>query len=496
MKTIRLTLVTLVWLLAACGGTPPTDLSPPTSTTQPTVTLTPPHAPSATSTPTAIPTPFAVPAEVTAWLMANAIPFDSPLPGHGCDDLRPLLDMVGDARIVALGEATHGTREFFTMKHRILECLVQEKGFNIFAIEANAPEANRVNAYVQTGRGNAKSALAGMYFWTWNTHEVLDMIEWMHTHNQNPGNAPQVSFRGFDMQFGFVALWDVLNYLQRVDPNIMGQVESDLQCLGLPHGDMNYVNLDAETQNRCRQNVEAIHELLLAQEDVYRAATSTTAYAEAVEAARILVQHEQFLRLNRQDISVDLFNLRDRAMADNIAWLLEQGGPEAKIVLWAHNAHIQTLPLSPPNPDLEGTFRNSDAIALTMGNNLRAHFGADMVVIGFSFESGRFRAISGSRETGYSGLRSIPVQPPLPNSHEEYLYPEGLNHYYLDLRTIPSEGPIAEWFQESRWLRTIGSEYDRNDLTTTSQRMRLQEAFDILIGLRNTTPAEGIEFEY
>ncbi len=130
-----------------------------------------------------------------------------------------------------------------------------------------------------------------------------------------------------------------------------------------------------------------------------------------------------------------------------------------------------------------------------MGRHLRAWFGDELVVIGFSFASGRFRGISG-RPGSYTPLGDIAVRPPLPNSHEEYLYPEGLDRCYLDLRVIPTEGALADWFEEPRWFRCIGSVYDRLDLKTTSQRLRLQEAFDIIISLRETTPAKTIEFTY
>ena len=111
----------------------------------------------------------AVPPEVTAWIEANAHPFDGPhlsLPNEGLAFLR---DIVGDARIVALGENTHGARDFFEMKARILRFLVEEMGFNTFAIEASWPESRRLDRYVRTGEGDPVKLLSGLYFWTWNT---------------------------------------------------------------------------------------------------------------------------------------------------------------------------------------------------------------------------------------------------------------------------------------------------------------------------------------
>src|SRR6185312_15568712 len=131
------------------------------------------------------------PAAVT-WLRKQAIPIATAEAGNGFDDLQRLKKVVGNARIVALGEGTHGTHEFFQMKHRLVEFLASEMGFTLFAIEANLPEAARVNDYILNGRGDPREALKGLYFWTWNTQEVLDMIEWMRAFNQSGrGRGPQ-----------------------------------------------------------------------------------------------------------------------------------------------------------------------------------------------------------------------------------------------------------------------------------------------------------------
>jgi len=116
---------------------------------------------------------------VVEWIRSAAIPLATAEPRHGFKDLEPLRAIIGDARIVSLGEATHGTREFFKLKHRILEFCVAELGFTMFCIEAPFPESLAVNAYVLDGVGNAADALASMRYWVWNTEEVLDLIEWM-----------------------------------------------------------------------------------------------------------------------------------------------------------------------------------------------------------------------------------------------------------------------------------------------------------------------------
>ncbi len=118
------------------------------------------------------------------WIRAHAIPLRTVEAGQGFDDMQPLAKVVGNAKIVALGEATHGTREFFQLKHRIVEFLANQKGFTIFSIEANMPEAYRLNDFVLHGQGDPKQLLKGMYFWIWDTEEVVDMILWMREFNR------------------------------------------------------------------------------------------------------------------------------------------------------------------------------------------------------------------------------------------------------------------------------------------------------------------------
>jgi erythromycin esterase-like protein len=146
-----------------------------------------------------------------SWVRLNAIPLKTVEAGNGFADMAPLDKVVGDARIVELGEATHGTREFFQLKHRMVEYLATRKGFTIFSIEANMPEAYRLNKYVLEGEGDPKQLLKGMYFWTWNTKEVLDMILWMRDFNKS--GKGRIEFTGFDMQTPTVPIETVRDFL-------------------------------------------------------------------------------------------------------------------------------------------------------------------------------------------------------------------------------------------------------------------------------------------
>ena len=161
-----------------------------------------------------------------AWLNAHAIELETVQAETGFADLQKLKAAFAGARIVSLGEATHGTREVFQMKHRLIEFLASELGFTVVAFEANMPEAYRVNDYVLHGRGSPKALLDGMYFWTWNTEEVLALIEWMRRFNAS-GKGP-IRFTGFDMQTVRVAAHIVDDFLRTADPSYADEVRGVL----------------------------------------------------------------------------------------------------------------------------------------------------------------------------------------------------------------------------------------------------------------------------
>ena len=157
---------------------------------------------------------------VITWIGAHAVRLQAAEARHGFADMQPLKKTIGNARIVSLGEATHGTREFFQLKHRMLEFLATEMGFTIFSIEANMPEAYRLNDYVLNGNGDPVKLIKGMYFWTWDTQEVLDMVLWMREFNKS--GKRRVQFTGFDMQTPNVAADVVSEFVDRHEPEYAG----------------------------------------------------------------------------------------------------------------------------------------------------------------------------------------------------------------------------------------------------------------------------------
>ena len=234
------------------------------------------------------------PDPVPAWLDTHVHPFDGTHLSLPHTDLDFFRDIVGDARIVALGEGTHGTRDFFEMKARILRFLVEEMGFNTFAIEASWPESRRIDRYVRTGVGDPEVLLSGLYFWTWNTESVLGMIEWMRDHNEAGGD---VGFHGFDMTFPGMAFHNVREYVEEVDPGGLEEVSAQLGCFEDFANDSrgrfpspSYRDQSDSHRRECALSLENVRERLLAHRDEYVMAGGEDAFEVALQSLRIAVQ--------------------------------------------------------------------------------------------------------------------------------------------------------------------------------------------------------------
>lgn len=388
--------------------------------------------------------------QALSWLRKQAIPFATVEAGNGFDDLQRLKKVIGDARVVSLGEQTHGTREFFQMKHRLVEFLASEMGFTLFAIEANMPEAYQVDRYVLTGQGDPRELLKGMYFWTWNTQEVLDMILWMRDFNQS--GRGRIQFLGFDMQATRVAAIVVRDFLAKVDSGYSGHA-MDL---------MNRVNAASDRGTASAADLAAAQELfdhLQQSRDSYLSRLSRDEVDWGLQNARILLQDMQLLT---GTVS------RDESMAANVSWILDQN-PDAKIVLWAHNGHVAKAPGA-------------------MGSYLAGRYGDQAVSLGFAFDQGSYNARDFIAANGR--VVANEALPPSPNSVEAYLRSAGLPRFVLDLRHVPAGG-ASTWLKQPRPFREIGAVA----LRCASPPTVIADTFDGLVWIDRTSPSVLLPFQ-
>ena len=412
---------------------------------------------------------------VRNWLAQNAIKLSTVEAGHGFVDMQPLKKIVGDARVVSLGEATHGTREFFQLKHRMLEFLVSEAGFNIFAIEATMPESFDINEYVLTGKGDAAKALAGIYFWTWDTQEVLAMIEWMRSYNADPRHTRKVKFYGFDMQTAPRAAKVLLTYLRRVDPAQAELAAQELNRIANPYTATDFTNATKEKKTAAAEALKAAVASLESHKLDFIKRTSAEEWAIAHQHARVLAQNIEMLSASFTGIGQQ--TVRDRSMAENISWILDHEGPDSKMVVWAHNGHVAT--------------HNQYGMDW-MGQHLRRALGRQMVVFGFAFNQGGFQAME-MPFPSETGLRSFTVNPASEGSLDAMLASAGLQIAAIDLHSLPNEGPVATWFSEPKKTRSIGAGYADQFAANFIDNQAAPKMYDALLFVEKTTAARPVD---
>jgi erythromycin esterase len=404
--------------------------------------------------------------QVTKYVAANAIPLETVEADDALVDLLPLREMIGDARIVALGEATHGTHEFFTVKHRLVKFLVTELGFTDFALEASLTDAAEIDEYVRRGTGDPGRAL-DMGFTVWNTEEMVDLVEWMRSHNVSAPRGQQLRFWGFDMQDPQTSMEQVLTHIRQALPSEFEQLKAHYRCFELLGG-FGYEEVPDPTQDQCRVGVEAASAWIEENRDNLMSSSSEEQYDWTARNARLVVQAESM------GSAADFESgnqLRDQFMAENVEWMLEQAGPDAKFMLWAHNDHVA---------------RSGESGKKPLGAYLANNLSTDLVVIGFEFSVGSLTSLMPTAQ----GLKATAVKlaPPQIDSYADAFERAALENFVLDLRDLPT-GEAGDWLRAKHPVRSIGFQYDPARDVDTIELASLPLRFDLVIYLRETSPS-------
>lgn len=365
------------------------------------------------------------------------------------NDYDPLMDLVGDARFVLLGEATHGTDEFYRERAEITKRLILEKNFSCVAIEADWPDAYRVNRYVRGCNDDPTSerALAGFErfpTWMWRNTAVVDFVDWLRGHNDFlPSTSLKVGFYGLDLYSLFTSMREVLTYLEKIDPDAAHRARTRYACFDHFHEDSQRYGYATSfgISPTCEDQVLAQLLELRSKAGGYRDKDGQLAADEFFyieQNARLVKNAERYYRTMFQG-RISSWNLRDRHMADTLDALSMHlskpdrttTGKPAKIVVWEHNSHIGDARAT------EIGYKGE----LNVGQLARERYHGDAVLIGFTTNHGTVTAAAdwdGPAETKQ-------VRRALSGSYEEAFHHTGLSRFMLPLRdatVLPSNAML------------------------------------------------------
>ena len=390
-------------------------------------------------------------------LTAHALPLTG-----GSHDLDPLLDLVGDRSLVLLGEASHGTQEFYAARARITRRLVEEKGFTAVAVEADWPDAWRVNRWVR-GRdddGDADQALIGFRrfpTWMWRNTTVRDLVTWMRAHNaRTRDERAHVGFYGIDLYSLHGSMAAVLESLDRVDPDAAQRARYRYSCFEHFGEDPQHYGYAASfsLSQSCEDDVvRQLRELRQRASEYARHdgggetdAIAADEFFFAEQNARLVLNAERYYRsMFASDVSS--WNLRDTHMADTLdalcAHLTRRQGSPAKVVVWAHNSHLG---------DARATEMGEQG-ELNVGQLVRQRHGEDdTLLVGFTTHAGTVTAASAwDRPPEHKEVR-----PSLEGSVERLFHETAIPRFFLDL---VSDRAVADHLAERRLERAIGVIY-------------------------------------
>jgi erythromycin esterase-like protein len=405
------------------------------------------------------------------------------------EDYDALLDLVGDRSFVLIGEASHGTHDFYRERARITRRLIDECGFTAVAVEADWPDAYRVNRYVM-GLSNdvdANSALSDFRrfpAWMWRNRDVLSFVEWLRARNDaHVHRATKARFYGLDLYSLRASMEAVVEYLDRVDPEEARRARERYSCFDEVGGEGQAYGygLTYSSAIPCENEVVAQLIELRRRADAYLRRDGWIAEDEFffAEQNALLVRdaEEYYQQMYRAEVSS--WNLRDRHMAgtlDALAAHLDRQIPSAKVVVWEHNSHVG---------DARATEMGVRG-ELNVGQLARQRYGSECLLVGFTTFDGTVTAAS---DWGSPAERKR-VRPALPESHEAILHDRGKDRFWLDT----SQSAVHDLLAVPRLERAIGVIYrPHTERGSHYFDARLAEQFDAVIHLDRTRALEPLE---
>jgi erythromycin esterase len=406
------------------------------------------------------------------WLQRHVIPIQHVEAGNGFADLQPLKTILKDIKVVGLGETTHGTREMFQLKHRLLEFLVTEMGFTVFTIEAGFAACQPINDYVLHGKGDRATVLTGQWYVVWDTEEISAMLDWMRAYNQTVPDEKKVWFYGLDVNRNEYGRQAVLDYLRQVDPDILTITETLFEALSTEEAKWP-LRIDEDTQKHLKQLLPQLQNLIdhvIENRDKFVSRSSAAEFDQILWYTRLM---KQWIMSNAAKLlPPEQAKTADRtfSMAENLIALADQSEPDTKFITWASNAHISLEKLWGEEP--------------VMGSVLHEKYGRGYYSFGFEFNQGSFQMRTILPEKLLGDLKETTVPPAPIGSLPWYLSRTHLDALILDVRA-PVDNPVVD-----HWLDTPQSTHFAGWAGAPEEylvEIRIRKKYDGILYVNKTT---------
>ncbi len=395
-------------------------------------------------------------------------------------DLEPLLERIGNAKYVLLGEASHGTSDYYTWRARLSKRLIEEKGFSFVAVEGDWPDCTRVNRFVKSFEGKSARetlhAFSRWPTWMWANWEVVAFTEWLRGHNEGLSDDDKVGFYGLDVYSLWESLEAVTDYLKRTNLGALEAAKRAYRCFEPYQEDaQDYAHATAFVPTSCE--AEVVDLLTTLRRNVKADEGDSEARFNAEQNARVAVDAERYYRAMIRG-GPESWNIRDHHMVDTLENLIKHHGPESKAIVWEHNTHIGDARAT----DMAG------AGMVNVGQLVRQKYGDENVVlVGFGSYEGS--VIAG--RAWDAPMERMLVPPAREGSWESVLREAGVSNALFITRDLQDEA-----FRTRRGHRAIGVVYNParerygNYVPTT-----LPERYDAFLYLDKTSALHPLHME-
>ncbi|NOY49535.1 MAG: erythromycin esterase family protein [Chlorobi bacterium] len=320
-----------------------------------------------------------------SWTSNNAIRIDSLNPKGGIMAAEPFKNIIGDAKVVCLGESRHDAHEQAVLKNLFIRFMIEELGFRNFILEASLPYSQKINDYIKYGKGDIAEIMAGMPGWfLWDTDEMQDIIKWMHDYNKTKKDIDKVGFFGIDIVAPVFGLSQVMEYIKKVDPDYFGSIrendfaENDFEDEFWPNSMRKYASFSQERKLELKENYLKLMASFNENKSDYIKLSSIDEYELMYRYAYCAYKANEMFSSEKR---IEMGLIRDRAMADNALWIINKENSGRKTIISAHNVHIA-------KSDFEMT--GEEASIKGMGFMLKQELGKDMLSIGATFNKGEY----------------------------------------------------------------------------------------------------------
>ena len=406
--------------------------------------------------------------EVTEDIKKYAKPIKSIEPDSSCSDITNILETLKNYRFIGLGEGSHGTSEFFRVKHKLYKCFVEKLDFKVFAIEASTKASKVIDDYIKTGKSDYKEAL--LVNSVWNTKEMINFIEWMREYNKKADEKNKISYIGFDTFLSDESINIISDFLKEID------LEKQKKFLEIYKLFNNEQLFSASNKN---VKTQVFEELEFIKKEIIKNSNS--------KKQENLIYHitliEDILKFwNIDYTSTNGFKesiiLRDELMARQIKYSSENNHKNKKIAIWAHNAHIN-------NATEQGPFKDVNL----MGFNLKTYFKNDYYILGLLFSVGSIKSKVFLDDGSFSKeSQENPILEPEKESINYLFHETKIPYFFIDLKKIPDNSVFGKWLLEPKLIRNITAVYSSKFDAAYYSEFKINTVYDGFIYIDKSTP--------